>query len=355
MNYYYYSYNAIINYLYYSNTNIENDNYNNPELAKNIIYTLKNYINKIVIFEFIRIGFDETKIYNNSILSIFLQNNNINLKNEISEIVLKQVNNLSSETLKNQRLSEKNFFTIIDKNLFINVFNFIFIDINNINNKKIIINLLKTYNNVLKFANSIEDFDFFIALIFYIPNLFEKFGIDESLKNNFFGNLNKLTFEKEIQGFIEKGYVEELEKLFIVKFIKYINNSNLKILEILEEFYEENFINFMINVIDNFKKLKKYYSLEKNKNSEFWKIIYKDFMKIFSIKNEIIYLKNLTQKKYWKETDKRNKIYKYFELIFPFYNINYENKKKTELKKGEVRKNKIYRRQDSFYIPLNIF
>ena len=313
------SYKIIYNFLYNSNIFFKDDNFNNQNLINNIVDTLKCYIKRIAIFEFIKIGFDETKIYSNIIISSFLENNNINFKNEISKIIYIQLEHFSSKISEKQELSEEFFFTIIDKYLFINVFKHEFFDINVNKNRDIVIKFLENYNYILKSANNYKDFEFFFIMSFYIINLSEKSRIYENLKINFLQNINKLTFETEIKEFIENEDLEKFKKLFIVKFLQTIKESDLKILEILEEFFEDNLKNFIFNFIENFKKLDVFYDTEIKNNPEFRKTVYNDFMKIFNYKIgekwSEDYLDHIPTF-YWGETEIRKEIYRYFEEIF---------------------------------------
>ena len=66
------NYNTIENYLYNSNINFENDNFNNQELVKEIKKTFENYIEKIVLFKLEKISYNITEIYKCDYLKNFL-------------------------------------------------------------------------------------------------------------------------------------------------------------------------------------------------------------------------------------------------------------------------------------------
>ena len=66
------NYTTIENYLYNSNINFENDNFNNQELVKEIKKTFENYIEKIVLFKLEKISYNITEIYKCDYLKNFL-------------------------------------------------------------------------------------------------------------------------------------------------------------------------------------------------------------------------------------------------------------------------------------------
>ena len=252
--------------LYDSNINFEKGNLNCPELAKKIENTLKKYINKIVLLELKKHKYKVTELDDNYIIRTFLQSSDINLEKFISNEALKQIEQLP-ETPEMHELSEKHLFTILDKNLFINVFKHEFIDLDEIKNRDLVKKFLENYYNILKSANDIIDFEFYIVLGLYIKNSSEKLDIDINIKNNSYEKVDKLTFETELEEFIIKGNGVDFKKLFIVKFINMLKESDLNILYNFEVSDKENFKNFMINIIDNFRKLDKFFNTETNNNS----------------------------------------------------------------------------------------
>ena len=333
-------YSFIYQYLYCLNINFENNKFYNQNLINNIVVTLKNYIKKIAIYEYIRIGFDETKINENYILNEFLQNNNINFKKEISNKVSMQIELLSSKTSEKKEITEEIFLTIIDRYLFINVFKHEFIDINEIKNRDLVKKMLETYINIFKSAKNIEDLELNIILSLYIKNSSEKLDIDKISKNNFLERIKKLTFKEEIQGFIEKRDGVDFKKLFIVKYINAIKESKNKILEDLEKLLnKEDFKIIMINFIYNFKKLDIFYNTETNNNPEFRKTVYNDFMEIFFCEVGIKWCEDYKiykKKFFWREKETRKEIYKNFAEKFTFFNSNFENKYEPKHKKQRL-------------------
>ena len=68
----------------------------------------------------------------------------------------------------------------------------------------------------------------------------------------------------------------------------------------------------MIKLIDNFKKFCTFYNAKNKNNSEFKKLVYNNFFKIFYDEYRI---KHSIQNKpliYWRHTDIRKEIYEYF-------------------------------------------
>ena len=313
-----FSYHEFKEYLYKSNITFENENFNNPHLINSIKDTFYDYILKIVMFELDNIDFKVTEIRKNYVISEFLsmipkELEKYNFKNIISNKVIKLIEQFQ-KTSGNQDLLENNYFTAKDKNLLEFAFLYGFIDINEIKIRNLLLNFLETYSNkIFKSVNDAEDIEFFINLFFNITNLSKKLDMDEILKNIFLEKVNKSIFETEIKEHIENKDRKEFKKLFIIKFVNVIKESDFQILEKLEKSNEKIYKNFMINFIDNFKKLKIFY--DNNKNLEFRKFVYNDFIKIFYFKirkkYSEVYEDNIPIF-YWNETEIRKEIIAHF-------------------------------------------
>ena len=313
-----FSYHEFKEYLYKSNITFENENFNNPHLINSIKDTFYDYILKIVMFELDNIDFKVTEIRKNYVISEFLsmipkELEKYNFKNIISNKVIKLIEQFQ-KTSGNQDLLENNYFTAKDKNLLEFAFLYGFIDINEIKIRNLLLNFLETYSNkIFKSVNDAEDIEFFINLFFNITNLSKKLDMDEILKNIFLEKVNKSIFETEIKEHIENKDRKEFKKLFIIKFVNVIKESDFQILEKLEKSNEKIYKNFMINFIDNFKKLKNFY--DNNKNLEFRKFVNNDFIKIFYFKIRKkwseVYEDNIPIF-YWNETEIRKEIIAHF-------------------------------------------
>ena len=313
-----FSYHEFKEYLYNSNITFENENFNNPHLINSIKDTFYDYILKIVMFELDNIDFKVTEIRKNYVISEFLsmipkELEKYNFKNIISNKVIKLIEQFQ-KTSGNQDLLENNYFTAKDKNLLEFAFLYGFIDINEIKIRNLLLNFLETYSNkIFKSVNDAEDIEFFINLFFNITNLSKKLDMDEILKNIFLEKVNKSIFETEIKEHIENKDRKEFKKLFIIKFVNIIKESDFQILEKLEKSNEKIYKNFMINFIDNFKKLKNFY--DNNKNLEFRKFVNNDFIKIFYFKIRKkwseVYEDNIPIF-YWNETEIRKEIIAHF-------------------------------------------
>ena len=323
------NYSVINQYLYHMNINFENDNFNNSKLAKKIQKTFENYLEKIVLFELGKIGYNITEIHKNYILKSFLSKDNkilenYNLKNKFNDEIIKIFKKFY-KTPEDQEILENIYLINENKNFLEFVFFYEFIDINNLETRNLLLEFLKIdYEKFSKIAKNVEDFEIFIILCCTITNLVKKFNMDIIFENNLLEKLNKLlAFENEIQEFLNVHDEKDFKKLSIVKFINAIKKSKLKILENLEELNEENFKILMNNFIDNFRKLDVFYDTETNNNSEFRKI-YNDF------NNSIFYHKIMNDDNiptfYWSKTEIRGEIYKYFEDIFFLNNSDSENK-----------------------------
>ena len=330
-----YSYYELNNYLYHSKINLENNKFNNPNLIHNLKKCFYEYITKIFIFELDNIDYKVTEFRKNFTIYNLLSKNSIelenyNLKNIISYKVI-QILEQFHKKHENQKFLESINFTIKEKNLLKFAFAYKFIDIHNEKTQNLLLKFLKIYYyKVSKSVNNVEDIELYIVLSFYITNLVEKLDMDESSKNNFFVKIKNFTFETEIQEFINKIDGKNFKKLSIVKFIHAIKETDLKILENLEELNKENFKKIMINLIDYFKKLDYFYY--KNKNIEFFKIFYKDFMEIFNYKLEKKFFdndKNKTIIFYWSKNEIRKEIiaYLYSNILFKD-NLKTKNKSK---------------------------
>ena len=313
-----FSYHEFKEYLYKSNITFENENFNNPHLINSIKDTFYDYILKIVMFELDNIDFKVTEIRKNYVISEFLsmipkELEKYNFKNIISNKVIKLIEQFQ-KTSGNQDLLENNYFTAKDKNLLEFAFLYGFIDINEVKIRNLLLNFLETYSNkIFKSVNDAEDIEFFINLFFNITNLSKKLDMDEILKNIFLEKVNKSIFETEIKEHIENKDRKEFKKLFIIKFVNIIKESDFQILEKLEKSNEKIYKNFMINFIDNFKKLKNFY--DNNKNLEFRKFVNNDFIKIFYFKIRKkwseVYEDNIPIF-YWNETEIRKEIIAHF-------------------------------------------
>ena len=305
------SFNEIKNYFNYCKIKFENYKFYHLNLINNIKISLQKYIKKILIFQFIKIGFNKTKIDSNNI-SKFLENNYIYNKNELSLEILIQIEKLFPKTFKIQELTEKKIFPVFYVNILINiVIKHEFFNINIIkDNINLVIKLLENFNKILKSDSNIEDNKFFIVFSFYIMNFIKKSNIEESSKKDFLEKLNKLlTFETETQEFIDNKVGKDYGKLSIVNFIYSIKESYF-IFEKLEELNEENFKAFMINFIDNFKKLCEFLIIENKYFIIFIMTFYYDFIKIFE--NKIVNKDNI-DRNYWELTNIRIEIYQNFE------------------------------------------
>ena len=311
-----FNYNGITNYLYHSNINFENDKFNNPILINNIKKSFHEFITKIVILELEKIDYKVIDFCKSDILYNFLYKNPIELekfdfKNIISNKITKKLKKLFKKP-EDQELSENINLTIKDKNLLEFGFLHDLININEVMTKNLLIEFFNIYSN--KISESVykaEDIELYIVLSCYITNLMEKLGEDESSKYNFLEKTNKLTFETEIQEFMKNEDRKDFKKLFIVKFIRCIKESKNKILDNIEEIYKENFKNFMINFIDNFKKLDEFNNFDNNINSDFKNTVYNDFMKIFYLKIGEKWHKNYKNNitvSFWSETKIRKEI-----------------------------------------------
>ena len=322
----YYIYNEINNYLCDSNINFKNEKFNNLYLVNDIKDTFYRYVTKIVIFELKKINYEVTEFKNNDLIRQFLSRRSIelekyNLENIISNKVIKILEEFYkiSEDIE---LSE-NIFTTKSKNILELAFLYELIDINDKKLRNLVIKLFETYNNkISRSANNVEDFEFFIVLSSSITNLSKKLSINENLKNGFLEKVNKLTFEADIQTFINNGDGKEFKKLFIIKFINVIKESDLIILENLEKLFDiKKFKVLIIKFIYNFKKLDDFYDTETNNNPEFRKTVYNDFMKIFYHEVEKEWSEDYRDDItifYWGENKIRKAIYENFEKIFIF-------------------------------------
>ena len=320
-NYYYNSYSDINKYVYGSNINFENNKWYNLNLMNIIEDTLHKYIIKIVMFELEDIHFQVKKFQQNLPINNFfilgskeLEKNY--LKNIISNKVIIRIKELN-EKIKISKSSEYINLTTTDKNLLKFVFLFEMINMDEIENRNEVLKFLENYKyNISKSVNNYKEADFFIDLSFFIMNNAEKLDLDINLKNNFLENLNKLlSFETEIQKYIEKGDMEDFQKLSIVKFIYSIKKSNLKFLEPLEVLKQENFKVLMVDFINNFEELFFFLFYKAKNSSKFQNIVYRDFIEIFYIiiNNED---NGLDFNWYWSETKIRKEIYEHLETKF---------------------------------------
>ena len=239
------SYFRIKNYLYDSDINFENNKFNNPILITNIKNSFYEYITKIIIFELKKISFNVKEFHKNYILYQFLSLSHIelrkyNFKTIISNDVLKKLDKFN-KTFINLEPSENINLTTIDRNLLEFAFSYELINMDEIDNRNLVLKFLENYiNNISKCLYNFKDVEFFIFYTFYIINLIKKLDLDENLKNSYLKNLNKfLEFETEIQEFIDNKNREEVEELFLVKFIDEVKESDLKILYNLEKLNKE--------------------------------------------------------------------------------------------------------------------
>ena len=363
------TYKSINKYLYNLNINFKKDKFNNLDFIKikSIQNTFYDHITKIVLFELKKIDFDVREIHNNYIVRDFLSKSPVelekyNIKNEIINKPIK-ILQLFYKKSEDQELSE-NILSITDKNILEFVFLYEFIDINEVENRKLVLKFLEIYSNkFLKSVNNFTDFELFIILNIYIKNLPKKLEMDEffkkiflekvykltfktevqefidnkykkGFKNNFLEKVNKLPFKTEVQEFIGNKDKKEFKKLFIVKFITAIKESKLKILNNLEKILnKEDFKDFMINFIDNFKKLDDFYNIEKNNNQGFLKTVYIDFKGIFQYKIEKKMSEENEKKTekilYWSENEIRKEIIAYLNCNILFTD---DLKKKNRVK-----------------------
>ena len=270
-------------------TNFENDKLHNLHLINFIKNILDEHVNMIIKYTFGEFQYNLTEIFDYFKKVILLFYYNIEFERfDFKNIIRYKTTNLIeqlSKKIQNLKLSESINFTIKDENFVKFALGYQLIDINKVEARNLLIEFFKIYSyKISKSVNNFEDIELFIILSSYIKNLSKKLSDNESSKNNFIKKINKLTFRTEIQEFIENEDGKDLKELFIIKFINAIIESDLKILEILEEFYKENFKNFMVEFIDDFKKLDIFYDTETNNNSEF-RIFYYNFNnKIFFLK-----------------------------------------------------------------------
>ena len=306
-------------------TNFENDKLHNLHLINFIKNILDEHVNMIIKYTFGEFQYNLTEIFDYFKKVILLFYYNIEFERfDFKNIIRYKTTNLIeqlSKKIQNLKLSESINFTIKDENFVKFALGYQLIDINKVEARNLLIEFFKIYSyKISKSVNNFEDIELFIILSSYIKNLSKKLSDNESSKNNFIKKINKLTFRTEIQEFIENEDGKDLKELFIIKFINAIIESDLKILEILEEFYKENFKNFMVEFIDDFKKLDIFYDTETNNNSEF-RIFYYNF------NNKIFFFKIVDEDNetnfYWSENDIRKEIYEYFEEKFVFYS-NYK-------------------------------
>ena len=235
-----------------------------------------------------------------------------NLKNKIDNIIMSILEQLCKK-INNSEIKENIYFTMKEKNLLKFAFEYNLININEEEARNLLLEFFKVYSyKISKPYNNVKDIEFFIFLSCNFLNLLKELNIDENLKDNFIENVKKLIFETEIQEFIENEDGKEFKKLFIIKFLIAIKKSKFQILKNLEEYNKYNFKKFMIKLIDNFKKLCTFYNVKNNNNSEFKKLVYNNFVKIFYYEYKI---KHSIQNKpliYWRHTDIRKEIYEYF-------------------------------------------
>ena len=332
--YNHYSYYEINNFLYCSNIHFENNKFNIPYLLIKIENTFYDHILKIIMFELDNINYKVTNFHKNFAIYNFISKNTIELekyffKNKISNKVIKILEKFYKSP-EDQESSENINFTTKDTNFLEFAFLYEFIDINNLETTNLLLQFLENYkSNFSKSVNNVKYFELYIVLNHYITNLVNKLNMNEILKNNFLENVNKLALGTEIQEFICNEDGKEFKKLFIVKLINAIKESDLKILEKLEKLNEEIFINFMINFIDNFKKLDNFYC-KKNNNREFRKTVYNDFMKIFYIKMGKTFSKDFKNNEitfYWSVTEIRKRIITHLNS-----NNRFNSNKKKQIK-----------------------
>lgn len=311
-----------------STLNFEKGQFNNQNLINLIKNSLDKYINMITEsnFEDYKLNSKEINVYLKKVILLFYYNidfERFNSKNKLNDIIMKVLEQ-SSKKIENQKLLENNNLKIKDKNLIKFVFEYELININEEKTRNLLLEFLENYkNNIIKSITNVKNIELFIILTFNIVNLANKLDEVQSSKNNFLEKINILIFEREIQEFIDNKDFTKLKKLFIVKFINVIKESEYKILENLEKLYKENFKNFMINFIDNFKKLDKFYNTKNNNHSEFKRTVYKDFMEIFYFeieKESYEDIKNNIPRIYWSENIIREEIIAYLDLniLVPF-------------------------------------
>ena len=312
--------------------NFEDYEFYNPELIKNIVDTLKIFIEKIILSELERIDYDITKSYGSYTLFSFLSFGPKEFQKYEFKLVKDRALKIIKEFDKTSGLKELSDLKFIEF-----VFLYEFINIEEKTIRDIVFEFFENYSDkILRFDYNAKEYEFFIVLGFSIMNIVEKTDMDENFKKKYLEKLYKLlSFDTEIQEFIEKKDFrrKKLEKLSIIKFIKYIKNSKLEILGILEKFYKDKFKTLMINFIDNFKYLHKFYI---KFNLKFWNTAYYDFIRIFCNKKEIIFSNNYIPLMYWKLTVIRNEIYNYLEAVFSFNNIDIENELESKRKKQRL-------------------
>ena len=173
LNFHEYSYYEIYKFLYDSNINFENDQFNNQNLIKSIKNTFNEYIKKIVFL----------KLENNDYIPIESKNNFITKKNfsfsfndiekfDFKSIISFKVINLISQfnkAYKNQELLENIFFSGKDKNLLKFALKYKFININEIETRNLLLDFFKIYiKKIQKSSNNVQDLEIFIVLSSYI-------------------------------------------------------------------------------------------------------------------------------------------------------------------------------------------
>ena len=319
------------------NMNYENDKFiNNSKLVEKINKTLINYIEKIVISEYNKI-YSLVNLFKNDLLKSFYVKDHLLLKKydfkKMYRVIVREALINFYETSEDKKLPENISSELEYKKKFLKwVFLFEIIDMGDEEISNLVFRFLKNYSNKFSISvNKVKDFEFYIFLNCSISNLVKKLDMNENTKNIYLKKINKFSFGKEIDEFIEKHKIKKnlkIEEIFIIKYINAIIDSKNKILEDLEILLnEEDFYSIMINFIDNLKKLDKFYDTETNNNSEFRKTYH-----IF--KNNIFYHKIVENSSehnsnnipifYWGKTKRRKKIFEYFEKIFIF-NSDSEN------------------------------
>ena len=333
------SYIILNKYLYNFYINFENDKFYNKGLIKNIVDTLKNYIEKIIIFKCEKIDYDLTEINKNYLLNNFLSKDQkilekYNFKNIFKNEVIKILKKFK-KTSEDKEISENINLSDKEKNFLEFLFLYEFINMDDKKTRNLVFKIFENYYNKFIISDiNAKDFEFLIILCFSTTNLMEKSDMDKNFKKNYFQKLKKLlSFETEINEFINNKDSKDFKKLSIINFINSIIKSDLNILKNLEKLNKKNFKVLMIKIIDNFKILDKFYDTETNNNSEFRRTTYNDFKSIifyFKIVNE-----NDIPTFYWDENKIRKVIYEHFEKIFIF-NSDSENELEPKPKKQRL-------------------
>ena len=300
------------------------------KILKNIKKTFENYIEKIVLFKLEEINYNITEIYKYDYLKNFLSKDHqilekYNLKKKINDdakIKLEEYFNAPEDP----KLSDKDIFFMEF------VFVYDFVDISVKRTRELLLDLILRYDyKIYKYNYDVKDLEFFIFLIFSFGHIIENVKLHQNMTNYFFEKINL------------KNDIKYLEKQFIIKFMNVLKESKYKILKNLENLYnKEDFKKIMIELIENLKKLDKFYDNERKNYPEFVYEAYNNFKEIFyyDCNGEILNNNEKEKNKYWQETEIRKDIHMHFKKVFPSLNNEYEYENELETKQKKQRLDK---------------